>query len=153
MAVAGSGSPAAAGASNRNPAASVARLEGEVVERVNRIRTQRGLPPLQIDPELAALARAHSCRMARQGFFAHTSPSDGTVADRVREAGLEFRAVAENLARNANVPDPAAVAVEGWLQSEEHRDNLLRPTFTRTGVGACAGDPGHYFTQIFLEPR
>lgn len=134
--------------------ASVVQLERAIVDRVNRIRVAHRLPLLQPDAELAAIARAHSCHMAREGFFAHAPPSDeGSVADRLREVGREFRAVAENLARNAGVPDPAAAAVEEWMQSEGHRANLLGPSFTQTGVGVCAGDPGHYITQILIAPR
>lgn len=146
------GAPAAPPSRGRDAGPAVARIEREIVERVNQIRMERGLRPLAVDVELTAVARAHSCRMARHGVFAHETRVDGTAADRVREAGWEFRSVGENLARNARVPDPAAAAVQGWMQSAGHRGNILRAAFTHTGVGVCAGDRGHYITQVFVEP-
>jgi len=39
------------------------------------------------------------------------------------------------------------------MDSEAHRENILQPRFTETGVGICRGEPGYYFTQVFLRPR
>jgi uncharacterized protein YkwD len=33
----------------------------------------------------------------------------------------------------------AATVITEWLQSPEHRANLLRPSFTRIGIGAAQG--------------
>jgi uncharacterized protein YkwD len=131
----------------------VEQLERAIGERIDEIRHQHGLPGLERDPTLTEVAREYSCRMAEEDFFAHRAPSNGTVGDRVREAGREYRMVGENLAAAVNVPDPVATVVGGWMDSEGHRENILRAAFTHTGVGVCDAEPGYYVTQIFLRPR
>ncbi|CAA9552555.1 MAG: hypothetical protein AVDCRST_MAG88-877 [uncultured Thermomicrobiales bacterium] len=130
-----------------------AAMEREVVRRINDIRQERGLRPLEGHEQLAAIARDYSCRMAREDFFSHASPMGGTVADRAREAGVEYRLIGENLARNTNAAEPVEVAVQGWMDSAGHRENILREGFTETGVGICRADERYYFTQVFLQLR
>ena len=145
----GAGRPAAAG----TPTSEIAAIEREIVQRINDIRREQGLQPLEVDQELARVAHDYSCRMARQDFFSHIGPDGETVADRVREAGKEYRLVGENLARNTNAREPAEVAVQGWMDSPRHRENILRPGFIETGVGVCREGARYYFTQVFLQPR
>ena len=130
----------------------VAGLEDEIVRRVNDIRRQHSLAPLATDRTAAQAARAYSCRMASEGFVGHQAPDGSTLADRVRALGKPFRAAGENLAMNANAAEPAAIAVQGWMQSTDHRENILRPEYTQTGVGVCRRDARYYFTQLFLRP-
>jgi uncharacterized protein YkwD len=130
----------------------VEALEQAVADRVNGIRRDQGRAPLRVDGALAAVAREYSCGLARRGTLSHAGPEGGTVADRVRAAGKRFAAVGENLASNTNVRDPVATAVEGWMRSPGHRDNILEPSFTETGVGVCRAGDSVYVTQVFLRP-
>jgi uncharacterized protein YkwD len=90
--------------------------------------------------------------MAEKDFFAHVSPAGENVADRVREAGHPYVLVGENLAMMTNAPQPAQIAVQGWMESPGHRENILRRGFTETGVGVCREGRTYYFTQIFMHP-
>jgi uncharacterized protein YkwD len=134
------------------PDTPLAPLERQVVDAVNEVRRDRKLPALAHDPELAEIARRHSCAMAERGFFEHTDPDGGSMAERLAQARKKFRAAGENLARIES-RDPAARAVAGWMKSTGHRENMLSPRFTTTGVGACRGGRAVYFTQLFLRPR
>jgi uncharacterized protein YkwD len=129
--------------------APVAEIEREIAKRVNLIRRENRLPPLKVDPALAKVAREYSCALARRGALSHTDPAGVSVADRVRKAGKTFGVVAENLASSANVPDPAATAVQSWMESPGHRKNILQPEFAETGVGVCRESATYYFTQVF----
>jgi uncharacterized protein YkwD len=129
-----------------------ASVEQSVLIAVNQARRGEGLAALEPDSELAALARDHSCAMARDGFFDHKAPDGETMGDRIRKAGRRYASVAENIARIES-PDPAARAVAGWLESPGHRRNILTPGFTHSGVGACRSGRAVYFTQLFLRPR
>ena len=104
------------------------------------------------DGRLTTLARDHSCDMARRGFFDHASPEGRTLGDRVRTAGIRFRAIGENIARIESA-DPVKAAVSRWMKSPPHRDNIFTREFTHTGVGACRGGRAVYFTQVFLRAR
>jgi uncharacterized protein YkwD len=132
--------------------AAQARLETEIADRVNAVRKEHRLAPLRWSPDLAALAREHSRDMGREGFFAHEDPAGGSAADRLRAAGLGYRALGENLARSRNAPDPADAAVQGWMTSEGHRKNILDEAFTETGVGIWRDGETVYVTQLFRRP-
>lgn len=129
----------------------IAQLEQQVLERINQIRTRNELQPLSMDQELRRIARDYSEAMGQREFFSHRGPEGDTVGDRVRDAGFCYRAVAENLAKNYNVPDPAAAAVRGWMKSEGHRHNILTPGYRSTGIGIWRTGETYYFTQVFLR--
>ena len=57
--------------------------------------------------------------------------------------------VGENVATNQGFPDPAETAVQGWLDSPPHRENI-EGDFNLAGVGIAENADGlFYFTQIF----
>jgi uncharacterized protein YkwD len=126
-------------------------MEGLIRDRINTIRQQQGLDPLRPNPQLAQVAREYSQQMARRNFFSHTSPSGETPADRVRAVGLTYWMVGENLFQATNVPDLVPAAVQGWMTSPGHRENLLQPGYTETGVGIWREDNTYYVTQLFMR--
>ena len=124
-------------------------LELTVVRLVNAHRSQLHLQALVADSTLAGIARGHSIAMAEgRAPFGH----DG-FSDRAKEAErlYDFSEIAENVALNDYARSrTVAVAVEGWLRSSHHRENI-EGRFDRTGVGiARAGDGTYYYTQIFI---
>ena len=149
----GSGSRVTPPPSGTAPAGEVLDLEKNVTLQINEIREEEGLDPLSERDDLIEIARKYSCRMAEEDFFAHESPDGGTVADRSAEYGVEYRYLGENLAYHTGAsPEPDRV-VDGWMDSEGHRENILREEYTQTGIGACQGDGTWYYTQVFLRPR
>ena len=93
--------------------AAIAKMEAEVRQRIDEIRTSNGLKPLQNNERLAQVARDYSRRMAQENFFSHTSPDGDTPAQRVRAAGITYLIVGENLFRSTNAPNPVSLAVKG----------------------------------------
>jgi uncharacterized protein YkwD len=128
-------------------------MEQEIRRRINPIREDEGLEPLAANDELAQVARAYSCRMAEEDFFAHVSPDGDDAADRVTAAGLDYSWVGENIARTTNIPDPIDTTIEGWMESEGHRENILKPDYSQTGVGVCQAGDTYLYTQLFFHPR
>jgi uncharacterized protein YkwD len=128
------------------PDVELTELESLVFEQVNQYRVTSGLPPLQIDAGVVREARRHSAAMAAgRVSFGH----DG-FPERVRSAGIGYRAAAENVALNKGMREPAAHAVQRWIKSRGHRSNM-KGDFNLTGVGVASSDDGtYYFTQIFL---
>ncbi|MFF8669848.1 CAP domain-containing protein [Streptomyces sp. NPDC015242] len=123
------------------------RTAAAVTDLTNRARTRAGLPPLAVDALLTAAARAHSADMVARAFYAHTAPDGSRPGDRAAAAGSTLRAIGENIACGQRSP---ADVVEGWMNSPGHRANILRPEFTRIGIGfACGGRAGTYWTQMF----
>jgi len=124
-------------------------IAADVVQRVNVARVEAGLGALTESAALTEVASAYSCQMAEEGFFSHVDPAGLEVDDRVKAAGISYRQIGENLARNTNAGDPAEVAVAGWLESESHRANIMHAGFTETGAGVCRVGATYYFTQLF----
>jgi uncharacterized protein YkwD len=58
-----------------------------VVCVLNQERARRRLPRLRESPRLERAADRYALDMGRQGFFSHTSPDGGSMADRLREVG------------------------------------------------------------------
>lgn len=126
--------------------------ERRAFELVNEERRGRGQQPLAWDGELTRLARRHSENMARQNFFSHTDRDGLDAADRAAVGGVcGWHAIAENIAYNQGFDDPVGFAVERWMQSPKHRENILRTSFTHAGIGVSrAADGRVYFTQVFV---
>ena len=134
------------------PASPVDLMERRAVQRINGVRGEHMRAPLRTDADLARLAREYSCALLQRGALSHTGPDGQSVADRVLAAGKSFLAVGENLARSTGPGDPLGAAIDAWMRSVGHRENILRPDFTDTGVGVCREGTTYYFTQVFLRP-
>nr|WP_278003309.1 CAP domain-containing protein [Nodosilinea sp. TSF1-S3] len=132
--------------------AAAAAMEALVYEQINEIRQQEGLNPLQPNGPLAEVARRYSQRMAEEDFFDHVSPTGDMPAQRVSGANIAYSMVGENLFTSTNAPDPAPLAVQSWMDSPGHRENIVRSGFTETGVGVWQRGNTYYFTQLFLRP-
>jgi uncharacterized protein YkwD len=101
---------------------------------VNATRAQYGLQPLHADAALGRAARSHSAEMLRTGTFSH-----GAFAARMRSFHVRGPFVGEDLAWGTGSYAAAQTIVQEWLASPEHRANLLRPGFSRVGIGAAWG--------------
>lgn len=89
--------------------------------------------------------------MAKRDYFDHTNPDGKSPFDRMSAAGYQYRSAAENIA--AGYRDAEAV-VQGWMNSEGHRKNIMNCGLTEIGVGyATGGKYGTYWTQNFGTPR
>ena len=142
----------AAGASRRSIAVAATSDERRAFELINAERRARGRGPLVIDGELTRMARHHSENMARRGFFNHVDRDGLDLTGRASVLGLVgWKALGENIAYNQGYDDPTAFAVERWMISDKHRENILNREFTHAGIGiAKAADGSVFFTQVFM---
>jgi uncharacterized protein YkwD len=125
---------AAFAASSARAASPAPHSEQALLVAMNGARTARGLRPLRLDAKLQNAARAHTTEMLRYGYFGH-----GAFGRRLSSFGVRGPFVGENLAWGNGRYRQAGVIVGEWLQSPEHRANLLRPGFRRVGVGSLSG--------------
>lgn len=122
--------------------------ENSMVDLVNKERASRGLKTLVFDERLRAIGRAHSEDMFKRGYFSHYSPEGLTVADRAANAGIDFLVIGENLAYAPSVE----LAMNGFMNSEGHRANILSEDYGRIGIGVMDGGVyGKMFTQVFAN--
>lgn len=131
-----------------------ATLEAAVVAGINAQRAAAGLPSLQLDPDLAIVARERSNDMAQRGYFSHVSPTGETFSSLMQSHGVACSWCGENIAyNNFGYDQTVAVVLSAWMASPGHRDNILRPSFDRVGVGVALGGSGvKYYTAVFAGP-
>jgi uncharacterized protein YkwD len=131
-----------------------ATREALLVAEINRVRAEYGLPPYLHNPELSAVARAHSCDLAAHGMISHTSSDGRTLQDRLAGAEPPWEWPSESIA--AGTDDP--ILVVAWWMDEPpdgwHRRNILDADQREVGVGYCyieedASGNRHYWTADF----
>jgi uncharacterized protein YkwD len=109
--------------------------------------------PLKLSVALGNAALAHSLDMAARDYFDHAGADGSTPASRVTRAGFEWRMVGENIASGVATPEEA---VQGWLQSPGHCQNLMDPRFTDMGVAYMVNPKNPsviFWTQVFAQAR
>jgi len=122
------------------------QLEHLVLVELNSVRRTHGLPPLRASALLSAAAENHSRAMGRFGFFAHESRDGSPFHERVRQfygPKDERWSVGENLLwSTAGIA--AKKAIDLWMRSPGHRENILTPRWREIGLAAVsvAGAPG-----------
>ena len=132
-------------------------LEQRLLDLTNEHRTRVGLRALDRVAALSAAARRHSEDMLRRRFFAHVNPDGQTPADRIAWIpGLPPGAVGENIwmwSGSSRPPSDVLVprAVAEWMANPAHRENILRPGYTRLGVGASVDATEVRLTELFME--
>ena len=124
---------------------SVIAFENEVIRLVNEVRAKYGLQALTANWELSRVARYKSQDMADNRYFSHTSPTYGSPFQMIKNFGLSYRTVGENIAYGQRTPQ---AVVSAWMNSSGHRANILNSSYTQIGVGYVAN--GHYWTQMFI---
>jgi uncharacterized YkwD family protein/spore coat assembly protein SafA len=120
-------------------------VESQVLSLVNAERSKAGLPPLQMDWELARVARYKSDDMQAKGYFSHQSPTYGSPFDMMKQFGISYRTAGENIAKGQRSPQEAMTS---WMNSSGHRANILKREYTHIGVGY--NPTGHVWTQMFI---
>ena len=121
-------------------------FEQEVIRLTNAERAAGGCGPLANNDKLHAAALGHSVDMAENDYFSHTSRDGSSMSDRVNRQGYQWRGLAENIAAGYRTP---ASVVDGWMNSQGHRDNIMNCNYTEIGVGFH----DYYWTQNFGIPR
>ncbi len=120
-----------------------------MIALVNEERKAAGLPALKLDTGLRAAARRRSKDMSDNGFFSHTSPTNGSFSTRLKASGISYSAAGENIAKYGSVSS----AHTGLMNSSGHRANILSEKFTRIGIGIVYNSSTKYYliTQWFAK--
>ncbi|WP_035512357.1 CAP domain-containing protein [Halalkalibacillus halophilus] len=121
-------------------------FEMQVFNLVNQERESRGLAPLEISVELSNVARQKSQDMGENNYFSHQSPTYGSPFDMMDAYGIQYRSAGENIAMGQRSPEQV---MNGWMNSDGHRANILSENFTHIGVGYVEHNGTTYWTQMF----
>lgn len=124
------------------------KIMDEIVVLINKERAKVGAPALKVHEGVEDIALIKSKDMVDNNYFAHESPTLGLYSDLLKKAGISYRAAGENLVAGYTT---AESAVNAWMNSPGHKENLLNPVYTHTGVGTYTGGAYRmYHTQIFI---
>jgi uncharacterized protein YkwD len=111
----------------------------------NEIRAQRHLPTLRSNKRLRKAAVGHSRDMVANNYFEHTTPSGVTMVDRILHARYvrddQGWSLGENLAWGTGSYATPRGALDAWMSSDGHRDNILRRAYREVGIGVVIGVP------------
>ena len=119
--------------------------EEKVISLVNAERAKYGMPALSANSGAASVARLRSKEIVQS--FSHTRPDGRSCFTAATDLGVTYFSAGENIAYGYETPERV---VNGWMNSEGHRKNLLSGSFTKIGVG-CYEDHGVlYWAQFFI---
>lgn len=111
-------------------------LPGVLTSITNEERQSFNLPPLKENPLLSSAAQLKAEDMAKNGYFAHTSPEGKTPWYWFDQVGYKYLYAGENLA--VNFYESIDVS-EAWMESPTHKANILKANYTEIGIGVAKG--------------
>jgi uncharacterized protein YkwD len=148
---------------NVAPASAPAPMQAtRVLQLVNEIRARGArcgdhsfgpAPPVKLSPTLGGVALGHADDMATHNYFEHEDLTGRSPADRVRAAGYQEKLVGENIAYG---PKSTEEAMQGWLDSPGHCENIMDPRFAEMGIAYAPGQAsrrGLFWVQLLVAPK
>ncbi|MBI1278888.1 MAG: hypothetical protein GC179_12230 [Anaerolineaceae bacterium] len=124
---------------------------GDIVGRMNALRSGKGLPAYSVNGALTAAAQSQAQWLVDNGCaVAHTHPDGSNPRSRARAAGYGSDAVGENiycggLAKTDN-------AWTFWMNSGIHYAGLVNTRYKEVGVAVGHGAAGTSFVIVFGDP-
>jgi uncharacterized protein YkwD len=122
-----------------NLPADVERQIAEIGQILNAERRSRGLRALSPSNKLQRAAMRQACDMATNGVASHTGSDGSSLRTRMRAAGHCTRLAAENIAWGQRSPSSA---MNWWMNSSKHRQNILMQGVTAYGIAVAHPGPG-----------
>lgn len=120
--------------------------EWEVLMRTNRERHLEGLEPLTTQELLFEAADIRAWEIT--DFFSHARPNGTSFATVLDDVAYPWAVAGENIAAGQWL---AGEVVDDWMNSQDHRENILYEGFVHLGVGyeMTSDIYGNYWTQLF----
>lgn len=126
-------------------ATNVAVVTAATLCLLNGERADKGLGSLVENAKLAESSLGHSKDMVANSYFAHEGRNGADVVDRVKTTGYLSGggrwSVGENLAWGTGTLATPRGIVTAWMNSQGHRDNIMRGDYEEIGFGVVVGNP------------
>lgn len=104
----------------------------QLLADTNSQRASNHETALSLDNELTQAAQSKAEDMALRDYWSHTTPDGKTPWTFINATGYQFAAAGENLAYGFSSSD---ALMNGWMNSPDHRVNVLDKVFTQVGFG------------------
>lgn len=121
----------------------------EVIRLTNIEREKAGLNPLKMDDSLMEAADVRAKELVE--FYSHTRPDGSNYSTAAKEAGYSGDYIGENASTGRADPK---TAVDRWMHSEKHKNNILNPKYNYIGVGYnfdLNSETGSYWIQMLAK--
>lgn len=106
---------------------------------LNKTREELGRGQIVEDSRLNKIAQMRAEDMHKQQYYAHTSPNGLLFTDYFSSVGIDdIPSSCENLLLSEAID--STQVIHEWLQSESHKECLLREDVSRVGVAKVAFD-------------
>jgi uncharacterized protein YkwD len=120
-------------------------IRGAIACLHDQIRSQNGLGTLADNGALDTAAAGHTDDMLARGYFDHETPEGGTFDQRILAAGYAHPGDGWSLGENliwasGDLATPAAL-MTSWMNSEGHRENILKAGYRELGLAVRLGTP------------
>lgn len=119
-----------------------------IVELTNKARAEYNLPALKMSDVLNQAAQKKAQDMILNDYFAHNSPQGINPWHWFKEVGYNYTYAGENLAMNFV---DAENALQAWLDSPSHRENLLGRNYDDIGVAVVLGKINGQETTLVVQ--
>lgn len=133
---------------------SAAKAQGgptnDILQLVNQVRAEYGLPALSYNAALATAAQNHANFIALNAIYSHIGVNGSTWQDRAQAAGYTGHA-GENLVGGTRLTPQQGVT--WWRNSAVHFSNMLNPRWTEAGVGFAVGSGQNFYVMVFGTPN
>lgn len=123
-------------------------FESDMLKAVNTQRKKNGLSELTLNQSLCASARVRAAEIAKDGCFSHTRPDDSACFTAL--SGIAYSTAGENIAMGTWGYFGVNEIMNGWMNSEGHRANILNGAFTSVGFGCVIVNGNGYWVQMFI---
>ncbi|MDN4605882.1 S-layer homology domain-containing protein [Sporosarcina highlanderae] len=109
----------------------IEKLVQDNFKYLNEEREKHGLKPLKLNLELSKISQMKAKEMYDKNYFSHRSPTYGSPSEMMRSFGHKG-GYAENIAMNYR---SGQEAVQGWMMSPGHRENILDEYVDTISIG------------------
>ena len=113
----------------------------KLVSLVNKDREEAGVCTIKWDSGLEKTAKKRAIEISE--YYSHTRP-DGTDV-----YSMDDDVYAENIAKGPKFKTASIIHNEGWMQSQGHKENVLRKGYTKMGAALYVVDGVNYWVQLF----
>ncbi len=106
--------------------------QAALVEQTNQIRSKNQEQNVTLDSKLSDAAQAKANDMAAKNYWSHNAPDGKTPWSFIQQSGYAYESAGENLAYGFASSDSV---ISGWMNSGEHRANILHAAYQQVGFG------------------
>lgn len=118
------------------PVSVSAKLDINIADLLKYTNENRQIP-LALDERLNRSAQAKCEDMVAKDYWAHIAPDGTTPWVFVQHEGVHYQFAGENLSENIFT---SAGVITAWMNSPEHKKNIIDPNFSEVGFGICHSD-------------